>query len=198
MQQASLIAVFVWLLFVGLTWADSATAVATDDKPAGDTRSVGVARVDITPDYPVRLSGFGFRRTESEGVRQRIWAKALAIGADDDRPAVLIAVDNLGIPDPVTAEVAARLEKKAKLDPARLAITFTHTHTAPMLTGVCATLYGMPIPSEQQEHIDRYTRELTDKLEEAALAALKDRQPARLTWGVGKVDLAMNRRTKGG
>ena len=40
---------------------------------------VGVAKVDITPSYPIRLSGFGFRRTESEGVTQRIWAKALAI-----------------------------------------------------------------------------------------------------------------------
>src|SRR6516225_4081596 len=123
MQQASLIAVFVWLLFVGLTWADSATAVATDDKPAGDTRSVGVARVDITPDYPVRLSGFGFRRTESEGVRQKIWAKALAIGTDAERPAVLIAVDNLGVPARMVTEVAARLKKTSALDPDRLAIT---------------------------------------------------------------------------
>ena len=34
---------------------------------------VGAAAVDITPDYPVRLSGFGFRRAESEGVTQKIW-----------------------------------------------------------------------------------------------------------------------------
>ena len=40
---------------------------------------VGVARVDITPDYAVRLSGYGNRRTESEGVEQHIWARALAI-----------------------------------------------------------------------------------------------------------------------
>src|SRR5688500_20226626 len=38
--------------------------------------SVGVAQVDITPDYPVRLSGFGFRRVESEGITDSIWAKA--------------------------------------------------------------------------------------------------------------------------
>ncbi|HSG71635.1 MAG TPA: hypothetical protein VLA12_14535, partial [Planctomycetaceae bacterium] len=46
--------------------------------------TVGVATVDITPDYPVRLNGFGFRREESEGVRQRIHAKALAIGNSDE------------------------------------------------------------------------------------------------------------------
>src|SRR6516162_5975231 len=71
---------------------------------------VGVAKIDITPTHPIRLSGFGFRRTESEGVTQRIWAKALAI--DDGKPAVLITVDNLGIPAAMTETVAARLEKK--------------------------------------------------------------------------------------
>ena len=44
-----------------------------------DVYDVGVAVVDITPDYPIRLNGFGFRRKESEGVSQRIYARALAV-----------------------------------------------------------------------------------------------------------------------
>jgi putative membrane-bound dehydrogenase-like protein len=159
------------------------------------TYDVGVARIDITPKYPVRLSGFGFRRTESEGVNQRIWAKALALGKDD--PAVLIAVDNLGVPANIVAELARRLEKKGvKAD--RLAVTATHTHTAPMLSGSLPTLFGVPIPDEHQKHIDRYTKEFTDALEKVALAALADRKPARLWWGVGKVGFASNRRKRGG
>jgi putative membrane-bound dehydrogenase-like protein len=161
-----------------------------------DAYSVGVAKIDITPTYSIRLSGFGFRRTESEGVTQRIWAKALAI--DDGTPAVLITVDNLGIPAAMTEAVAARLEKKSKLLRDRLAITASHTHTAPMLTGVAPTLFGTPIPKAHQEHIERYTAELTDKLEQVALAALADRKPARLSWGIGRVGFAINRRTKGG
>jgi putative membrane-bound dehydrogenase-like protein len=157
---------------------------------------VGVAKIDITPTHPIRLSGFGFRRTESEGVTQRIWAKALAI--DDGKPAVLITVDNLGIPAAMTETVAARLEKKGKLHRDRFAITASHTHTAPMLRGVAPTLYGMPIPKDHQEHIDRYTTELTDKLEKVALAALADRKPAHLSWGIGRASFAVNRRTKGG
>jgi putative membrane-bound dehydrogenase-like protein len=157
---------------------------------------VGVAKVDITPSYPVRLSGFGFRRAESEGVTQRIWAKALAL--DDGEPAVLIAVDNLGVPASMMRELAARLRKRVGLRPERLAVTATHTHTAPMLNGVCPTLFGVPIPKEHQEHIDRYTAEFLDKLEIVALAALLDRQPAKLSWGIGKVGFAVNRRTRGG
>src|SRR6266545_6096648 len=81
--------------------------------PAAPDAVVGVARVDVTPDYPVRLSGFAFRRAESEGVTQRIGAKALALGADRDDPAVLITTDNLGVPDYLVEEVATRLRKKA-------------------------------------------------------------------------------------
>jgi putative membrane-bound dehydrogenase-like protein len=170
-------------------------AVAAQEKPA-DSYRVGVAKRDITPDYPVRLSGFAFRSTESEGVTQRIWAKALAF--HDGEPAVLIAVDNLGVPLSITNELARRLARKAGLKRDRLAVTATHTHTAPMLRGVAPTLLGQPIPREHQEHINRYTAEFTDKLEAVALAALADRRPARLTWGIGKVGFATNRRTKGG
>src|SRR4051794_24629427 len=82
---------------------------AEDD---ADLRQVGVAAVDITPDYPIRLSGYGNRRLESEGVELHIWTKALAIGTDAEGPAILITVDNCGIPDAMRAEVASRLSKK--------------------------------------------------------------------------------------
>src|SRR5438552_13854716 len=166
----------------------------------GADYQVGVAQVDITPDYPIRLSGFGFRRTESEGVTHRIWAKAIAFDAGDAStgPAVIVCVDNLAVPASMTGEVAARLKQKAKLDPTRLAVTCTHTHTAPMLKDVCPTLFGVPIPPEHQAHIDRYTRELTDSLERVVLAALADSKPGKIEFGVGSVGFAINRRTKGG
>ncbi|MSR58715.1 MAG: c-type cytochrome [Planctomycetaceae bacterium] len=161
-------------------------------------RSIGVARVDITPDYPVRLNGFGGRRAESEGVRQHLWAKALAVGTDDEGPAVLITVDTLGIPADIVQGLAKTLKEKASVPIDRLTVTATHTHSAPMLTNVTPTLFGMSIPAEHQAHIDRYTAEFSEKLERLALAALKDRRPARLEWGVGRAGFAANRRTKGG
>src|SRR5436190_19113764 len=111
------------LVAIGLSLL-SCPAPFAEEAPAG-AYAVGVARVDITPRYPVRLSGFGFRRAESEGVTQRIWAKALAVGQEG--PAVLIAVDNLGVPARMVEEVARRLEKKG-VRPGRLAVTATHTH----------------------------------------------------------------------
>src|SRR4051794_2123231 len=95
---------------------------------AADLR-VGVAQRDITPGYPVRLSGYGFRRAESEGVTQRIFAKALAFADEREGPAILITTDNLGVPDEITRQVAERLGPKIGLKRERLTITASHTHT---------------------------------------------------------------------
>src|SRR5262245_22377258 len=114
---------------------------------------VGVAKVDITPDHAVRLNGFGFRRTESEGGYQKLHARALAIEDGSKSPVVLMTVDVLGIPTDVYDQLAKRLEKKAGLKKDRLAITATHTHTGPMLAGANPTLFGVPIPKEHQANI---------------------------------------------
>jgi pimeloyl-ACP methyl ester carboxylesterase len=161
---------------------------------ADTTRQVGAASVDITPDYPVRLSGYGGRRLPNTGVSQHIFAKALAIGSDEEGPAVLVTVDNCGVPASMRAEVLRRLATKSKVIDARFAICSSHTHCAPMLIGVLPNLFGMDIPAEHLPAIERYTRELTDNIEKAALAALADRKPATLAWGVGKVGFAANRR----
>ena len=114
----------------------------------------GVAAIDITPKFPVRLSGFGFRRTESEGVTQKIWAKALAVDDGQAGPAVLVTVDNLGIPWTMVQTVARRLQEKTDLVPERFTVTASHTHTAPMLSSVAPNLFGQPIP---EDHPVSYT-----------------------------------------
>src|SRR5262245_50660496 len=145
---------------------------------------VGVAKIDVTPDYPIRLSGYGSRRSESDGVAQRIWAKALAIGDKNDL-AVLITVDNCGVPASITEEVAQRLNK-AGVRRERVAVCSSHTHSAPMLGGILPNLFSSDIAREQQATIDRYTKELTAHLEQAALAAVADRRPAKLAWTEGR------------
>lgn len=163
----------------------------------GRTYSAGVARIDITPDYPIRLHGYGGRRKESEGVIQRIYAKALAIGSDQEGPAMLISVDNCMVPEQIRDELLKRL-MKVGVTSHKFAICSSHTHSAPKLAHAADNIFGADIIPAEQERIDRYTRELTDKMEQVALAALKDRKPAKLLWGKGKAEFALNRRTKGG
>ncbi|MEQ1859605.1 MAG: neutral/alkaline non-lysosomal ceramidase N-terminal domain-containing protein [Chthoniobacteraceae bacterium] len=174
------------VLFAGLSLAEEPAYI------------VGVAEIDITPDYPVRLSGYGNRREEFEEVAQRIWAKALAIGGDAAGPAVLVTVDNCGTPASMREELLTRLARRTKLAPERFAICFSHTHCAPCLTGSLPNIFSSDIPPEHQQRIDRYSRELTDKIEQVVLAALADRKPARLAWAQGTVNFARNRRVAWG
>lgn len=153
---------------------------------------VGVSTIDITPVEPIRLTGYGNRTAMTADVRQRLAAKALAFGGRG-RPAVLITADLIGVPRQVADEVASRLEK-AGVRRDQLAITATHTHTGPMLGGTLPYIFGAPVPAEHQAASDRYTRQLVDNLERVALAALADRAPARVSWGVGRAAFAANRR----
>ncbi len=160
---------------------------------------VGFARIDITPSYNIRLSGFAARQTESVSVREHIFARAMAIRANaDPAPVVLVAVESIGVPMYIRDEVASRLRTSKQLPDERFTVCSTHTHTAPVIDKVLPTLFGAPVPSEQQQRIQQYTRELTDKIEQAALAALADMRPAHLAYGIGQVGFAINRRTRGG
>jgi neutral ceramidase len=158
---------------------------------------VGVAVLDITPKNPIRLVGYGSRKTESEGIESPLKARALVIGGDDAAlggPAVIVAVDNCAVGANVTEEVAKRLNNKVGLKRERLVVSSTHTHCGPALTTELDFIFGSPIPADQKARIAQYTGELTDALEKVVLAALGDRSPASLSWGQGQVGFAANRR----
>jgi hypothetical protein len=153
----------------------------------------GAARVNITPSYPVRLSGYGNRTTTNEGVKVDIWAKALAIAWNDEPPAVVLTVDNVGVPGSLRAEVLAAL-KEQHVEDARFAVCSTHTHCAPMLNGVLGNLFGADLSADDQAKVDRYTNDLRDWLIKAARNAIAAMKPAKLEMGHGEVKFAGNRR----
>jgi len=163
---------------------------------ADETVLVGVASADITPDYPVRLSGYGGRRTEHVGVAQRIGLQALAMGPDSRGLAVLVTIDNCSVPWALRAEVLRRVrEAGVLLADERFAIAFSHTHCAPMLEGALENLFGMDIPEDHRERIHRYTEDVTRWMTDAVLKAVRLREPSFLALGFGRVGFAANRRS---
>ncbi len=154
--------------------------------------TVGAAKVDVTPTHPVILAGYGGRTKEHEGVDTKIWARALAIGEKD--PAVIVAVDNCGIPAGVTRVVAEKLEKSHGIKPANLVLAVTHTHNAPSLRGYAVVVWGGRATDAQKANMNRYTDWLIERIVEAAAAALKARRPASLSWGMGRAGFGGNRR----
>ena len=80
-------------------------------------------------------------------------------------------------------ELARRLAKDG-VKRERIALCSSHTLRAHG-GRLCAESFVQDLPAEEQERIDRYTKELTDKLEQLARNALKD--GGQLAWSVGEV-----------
>ena len=171
----------------------AAASPSPSTRPKASALQVGVSAIDITPEEPIRLTGYGNRTAPTADVRQRLRAKALAFSDGGRRPSVLITADLIGVPRHVSEAVAQRLAGAGVGRP-HVAITATHTHTGPMLGGTLPYIFGAPIPADHQAASDRYTRQLVDKLERVARAALDDRADARVTWAVGRAGFAANRR----
>jgi hypothetical protein len=170
------------------------------------TMDVGVARIDITPEVPIRLAGYASRvKSETDVVMQRLSAKALAFGSDNQHPSILITVDLVGIPWRITKKVGEALAKKSGIDPSQLVICSSHTHGGPEVGNLLNILQSRGdhfsdslLALNQLIHVAQYTEQLTGKLEEVALAALKNRKRSLVAWGQGQALFAANRRTKGG
>ncbi|HEX8041097.1 MAG TPA: neutral/alkaline non-lysosomal ceramidase N-terminal domain-containing protein, partial [Chryseosolibacter sp.] len=192
-----------WMLCVLML--SGIVAFAQTQRP-GALIDVGVARVDITPEGPIRLTGYAARpKKESDGVIHRLYAKALAIGNDSQRPTILITVDLVGIPGSIRGKVAAQLAEKVGIDPAHLAICASHTHGGPEVGNLLNILQyrgdhfsDSLLALDQMAHLSTYIDQLGKKLEEVALAAMNDRKPSLLSWGQGQAAFGINRRTPGG
>jgi hypothetical protein len=154
-----------------------------------ETVPVGVAKVDMTPDGPVRMYGYGARKTESEGIAGRLKAAALAIGDDGgDGPAILLSVDCGAVPPRIRDEVLRRLQAKTPLRQERFMLCNSHNHSGPDLAGMGS------MSGAEHEHLARYAKDLTGRLEQVVLKALASRRPGRLAWTQGSVGFAANRR----
>ncbi|MEZ6129273.1 MAG: neutral/alkaline non-lysosomal ceramidase N-terminal domain-containing protein [Planctomycetaceae bacterium] len=151
---------------------------------------IGAAVVDITPDTPVRLTGYGNRTTEATDAAVRIHARALTIGPST----VLITVDNCGVPANVTEAVFAKVQATHSIPRERFAVCSTHTHSGPWLRGFAPNILTS-LPSEHAEHLQQYETELIARLVAVVDKAFAAQQPGRISIGKGRADFAMNRRT---
>src|SRR5580693_6355302 len=120
----------------------------------------GVASVDITPQEPIWLAGYGNRTKPSEGVLQDIHAKALALEDETGARTVLVTSDLLGFIKEVSDPIAERVSKKYGVPRERLALNASHTHSGPVIGHMLRPAY--PLTPGQDEVITKYTAHLQD------------------------------------
>lgn len=150
---------------------------------AGELRA-GVARIDITPEKPVQMSGYASRKDLSTGVHDPLSARVLSFEAGGRR-LVLVSTDLIGFYGGTAEVMRNALLAEFHLQPSELFLTAIHTHAGPSLT-----------IDKERGHANNleYTEWLKGKLIEVVRQALDAMEPASIGLGVGYSPVGMNRR----
>ncbi|QDV12158.1 Neutral/alkaline non-lysosomal ceramidase [Rosistilla oblonga] len=138
--------------------------------PVSAELRVGAVVVDVTPpDMPVIVNGGILSRTVDK-VKTPISARAMVIDDGDQRIAIVV-VDSCMMPQFLLDDAKALASQRTKIQPDRMLISATHTHTAPSAMGALGT---DPDP--------RYVPYLREKLAEAIASAEANLAPAHVGW----------------
>ena len=173
------------LWMCGVTWLRAAAPLVP----------VGAARLDVTPELPIQLAGYQQRTTEATQVLAPLHVRALAIGSDAEGPVVLVTAEVIAVSDALSDAVANAVRAQhPAVTRERIAVCATHQHNGPAIVGTIPFMFSRDLPADVTARLERFTALLRGKMIAVALAALADRQPARLSWAQGKADFAVNRR----
>src|SRR5258708_8281221 len=102
----------------------SATALANSWK-------AGAAKVKITPEKLMWMSGYGSRTTPAEGTLIDLWAKAIVLEDPAGRRAALVTLDLVGIHRDLSLVVRDALKEKYGLERPQVALDRSHTPSRP-------------------------------------------------------------------
>ena len=160
------------------------TLIYLDTRIYADILQAGLAKIDITPEKPVTLAGYGARKGLSQGVHDPLSAR-IVVWKNQSNRLVLVSTDLIGFYNGSAEYLRKAIQLEFKLKPSELFLTAIHTHSGPNL------------------HIDKikghsnnleYTQILMDKLLKAIYQAVKNMSPVQLGAGVGYSPVGMNRR----
>lgn len=169
--------------------------ISTGLRGADAVVSVGAARIDVTPALPIQLAGYQQRTAEATRVVAPLHVRALAIGSDAEGPVVLVIAEVIAVSAALSEAVATAIRAQyPAITRERIAVCATHQHNGPAITGTIPFMFSRDLPADVSARLDKFSSQLQEKMIAAALAALADRKPARLSWAQGKAEFAVNRR----
>lgn len=163
--------------------------------PAGASWKAGLGKVVITPREPIMMGGYASRDHPSEGVRQDLHAKALALEDESGRRVVIVTLDLSGIPKDVADPIVAQAASAYGLRRDQLMLNASHTHSGPVAGYRPRNFYHLT--PQQAVVVKRYTDQLVGHVVSVIGAALKDLAPANLSFEMGYAGFAVNRRRVG-
>ena len=154
---------------------------------------VGTAQTNITPEKSVPLCG-QFELRLSQGVKSPIYANVCAIEAvENDQSvdaAIFVSVDVVHIPENFAKIVRRKITTlDASIQPEKIVLFATHTHTAPTL------MVGAELPKgENIEDYPETIENISTLIANAVVSAWQSRVPADFSWGLEQVVIGQSRR----
>jgi neutral ceramidase len=159
-----------------------------------DRWTAGLARVVVTPTEPIFMKGYGSRTKPSEGVRQDLYVKALALRDQTGAMSVLVTSDLHSYTRRMSEAIAQAVEKQHGLPRHRLILNGSHTHSGPAVTAEPLLRPAEDINAEQEAVIRRYTARVLGQIVDMIGQAIRDLAPADLAFDLGSAALGVNRR----
>lgn len=156
----------------------------------GHPLQAGVAKIDITPDKPVRMSGYGSRKDLSTGVHDPLYARVVVFESGGER-LVLVSTDLIGFYhtyEPIRDAICARFD----LEPSSLFLSSIHTHSGP----TPALSKEGPFGGDVHPNNVEYTQGMKAKLLEVIDQAFQAKGPVQVGTGRGYSPVGSNRREK--
>ena len=137
---------------------------------------VGFGRVNITPDFPAPLSGYGSEQYRfHDRVLNELYYSAVAFTGTNGNTLLLTTYDNVWVPKPIRDDIAARVHKELGVDPAYFHLSATHTHSSIDL-------------GFDREDVRSYVEQLKQKAVKACRLALEERKQAEIYVGETKTE----------
>lgn len=144
----------------------------------------GIAKVDITPEFPVKLYGYASRTAPSKGVHDPLYARAIAF-ENGGKKVILVSSDLGSYGNEVLTEFRKSILEKYNLKESELFLTAIHSHSSPVLS--------LNREKGDPDNIN-YTEKLKQKLVSLIGDAIKNLKPAITGVGVGYSPVGSNRR----
>ena len=163
----------------------------------------GVAKKDITPTGPVRLSGYASRSTPSVGVSDSLAVRALVLHGEEKgnegkewnrQRYILVSVDSIGLPEAITLKVLNKIREKQNVQRSEIVFCASHSHATPHLDGGLSNLFAVDLPAEEQKASVEYTEFFINQIAACVIEALEQLQPVELFVGQGEAIFGVNRR----
>lgn len=174
----------LFLAFAAFSLCLFLTGQSGKSEGKGGVLRAGIAKIDITPDIPVKLYGYSSRKTLSEGVHDPLSVRVVVF-ENNGKKFVLVSSDLGSYGGEVFLTIQKSILDKFNLRESELFLSTIHSHSSPVLS--------LNKESGDPNNI-QYTEALNKMLLTVIGEAFKNLKPVHTGLGVGFSPVGSNRR----